>query len=71
MKTNYNLLDKIKNPSDIKLLEYNKLNLLAKEVRRRIQENVLDVYKFNSQKKLEEGLNKYVHNYNFHLKQKT
>ena len=45
-------------------------NGMIERFNRRIQENVLDIYKFNSQKKLEESLNKYVHNYNFHIKQK-
>ncbi len=48
-----------------------KTNGMVERFNRRIQNNVLDVYKVDSYKELEETINKYVYDYNFHIKQKA
>ena len=46
-------------------------NGMIERFNRKVQENVLDIYKFKSHKELKEALNKYVYHYNFYIKQKA
>ena len=45
-------------------------NGMVERFNRRIQENVLDKFRFNDLQALEKTVNKYIHQYNFYIKQK-